>query len=332
MGKSMETFSRQLNYTICAILCLISMVLTGCFALNFSSINDNSSNSAFIILSPFLLIAVGITLDLSKYVFWATHNKNSHEGYKLLAVILMLFSWMASVAFFISSENEKINEYRKQTAEYLSYQSKLMYLDRTIEIKTDLLNKRLNSRFHEQWDKSETITQEIQDLQANRVNLIANEQSMGISEAYSNLVSMAFFNAIAEMLNLDRHTVRNVFYALLAFLIEVCALGLIGVCRLQQNKRTSNQPPSPITRDTSPRLPTADEHNILLQNEEANENEEETRLMNDIKNGLVPPVFNQIKALNYALSQKNIKHILQTLKNTGVLKEGPRRSLVLIKS
>jgi len=327
--EKLEKFTSNLKYIMCALLCLISMVLTGCFALSFSAVNSSTGNSAFILWSPILLLAVGIALDLSKYIFWAVHNMKWHQAYKLLAVILMLFSWMASVAFFITSEDEKISSYRKQTVEYLTYQTQLADLDRNIEAQNQLLNNRLSSRFHDQWDKGEIITQDIQALQQQRKALIAKEQSIGIREAYNHLVSLAFFNAIATMTNIDNNTVRNIFYAILALLIEICALGLIGVCRIEKKTLPSVVPSPSLVLQTSEPIDQMDNSQLIQDSPEIIENIETSRLIEDIKQGSVPPVFNQIKAMNYNLSQKDIRLTLQTLKETGILKEGARRSLVL---
>ena len=327
--EKLEKIAGELKYVMCALLCLISMILTGCFALSFGSVNSSANNTAFILWSPILLLAVGVALDLSKYIFWAVHNKKWHQAYKLLAVILMLFSWMASVAFFITSEDEKISTFRKQTADYLSYQTQLSDLDRNIETKSQLLNNRLNSRFHDQWEKGEIITQEIQVLQQQRKTLIAQEQNIGIQDAYDHLVSLAFFNAIATMTNTDKNTVRNIFYAILALLIEVCALGLIGVCRLDKKGLVLAAPSPPLGSQTSALIEQRDNSQFIQDSPETLADAEISRLIEDIKRGSVPPVFNQIKALNYNLSQKDIRLTLQTLKEMGVLKEGSRRSLVL---
>jgi len=327
--EKLERLAGDLKYVMCTLLCLISMVLTGCFALSFGAVNSNTGNNALNLWSPILLLAVGIALDLSKYIFWAVHNKKWHQAYKLLAVILMLFSWMASVAFFITSEDEKIATYRKQTADYLSYQTQLADLDRNIEAQNQLLKNRLSSRFHDQWDKGEIITQEIQGLQQQRKALIAKEQSIGIQDAYNHLVSLAFFNAIAKMTNIDKNTVRNIFYAILALLIEICALGLIGVCRVDKKVTPAIAPsPSLLNQNSAPTEQT-DDARLNQDSPEIVEDAETSRLIEDIKQGSVPPVFNQIKSLNYNLSQKAIRQTLQTLKETGVLKEGARRSLVL---
>jgi len=327
--EKLERLAGDLKYVMCALLCLISMVLTGCFALSFGAVNSITDNNTFILWSPILLLAVGIALDLSKYIFWAVHNKKWHQAYKILAVILMLFSWMASVAFFITSEDEKIATYRKQTPDYLSYRTQLADLDRNIEAQNQLLKNRLSSRFHDQWDKGEIITQKIQGLQQQRKALIAKEQSIGIQDAYNHLVSLAFFNAIATMTNIDKNTVRNIFYAILALLIEICALGLIGVCRVDKKATPALAPsPSLLNQNAAPTEQT-DNGQLSQISSEIIEDAETSRLIDDIKQGSVPPVFNQIKSLNYNLSQKAIRQTLQTLKETGVLKEGARRSLVL---
>jgi len=131
------------------------------------------------------------------------------------------------------------------------------------------------------------------------------------------------------MINADKNTVRNVFYAILALLIEVCALGLIGVCRIEKKAQPLVAPSPSLVNQSSEQIEQTE--NVLLNQDvlETLEDAETSRLIEDIKRGSVPPVFNQIKALNYNLSQKDIRLTLQKLKDSGILKEGARRSLAL---
>lgn len=104
------------------LLCAVSMILTALFALSFSGLQviqsdaglsgaqATASVNGFELLSAGLMIAVGIAIDSSKYLFW---SRAHHPGFIALSLGLVIFSWLASLAFFwpvmpyyISSKSE----------------------------------------------------------------------------------------------------------------------------------------------------------------------------------------------------------------------------------
>jgi hypothetical protein len=354
----MDKFVDGLKLTICGVLCAVSMVLTACFALSFGS-SGSEPGSIMAVVSPLILITIGVVIDLSKYLFWGARGENASLGFAFLAVVLMIFSWMASVAFFISSEEIKLTNFRKQTAQYKAFDLELKNLDEVITQKTKQSEKRLGSSFHNQWDKSEAITQDISTLMNKRAALLLQEPAIGLNQAQQTLVSMAFFRSIASLTGLQGDTVRNAFYGALALLIEVCAFGLLSLCRKdpltkleepfspmalleeipQKDKperavysQTAEHEPPPALEPPVPKELTL---SAIVQNERARNKKktlkknEEHRLITDIKGGKVPPIINRLKSLDYDLSQAQMKTILQALKDAGVLESAPRGRYVL---
>jgi|GEM_PF-748045 len=360
----MDNLSDYLKYSLCGVLCVVSMILTACFALSFGSTTGSDASKFMKIASPVILITIGVVLDLSKYIFWGASGKEKKGVFTFLAVVLMTFSWMASVAFFVSSEDKKVTDFRKETAEYIGFQTEIEFLKSTIEQKTLQSKKRLDSKFHDQWDKSEALTSDIEALSNRLKVLIKKEPSIGLEEARDSVVSIAFFHSISEVTGSNTIVVRNMFYGLLALLIEVCAFGLISLC----GRKVELEPP--ITAHNSFVDPVLAEHiniegndsckdTLLLDDDEnvildPNDDDlvappspapysgksltkekiykyssEELRLINDIKSEEVPPVFRRIKELDYDITQTRIREILQELKIQGVLVQGARNSLVL---
>ncbi len=297
-----------------------------------------------------MLIAVGVLIDVSKYIFWGVKEDRTYRFYMSLALVLMAFSWMASVAFFISSEDTKLAVYRKQTAEYVAYKLEIVNIDHLIKQKQVISNKRLESVHHKQWDKSEAINREIQTLTEQRLALVLDEPNRGMNAAKKALVSAAFFQAISSLLNIEASTVRNMFYTILALLIEACALGLITLCNAENHvkpitqkkktvkgtvkskavpKRTLNKTIEAPQTETPQLTPQVEPKPVIKAKPKAAPTSGEERLIQDIKSGTVMPGFNYLKKRNYEVSQGRIKEILLELKSKGILKPGIRGSLKL---
>ncbi len=351
-GNKMKKTLGIIRYALCGVLCFVSIVLTACFALSFGSGGEGISESTTINkIYPVILITIGVVLDLSKYIFWSARDVKGKVNYTGLAVVLMAFSWMASVAFFITNEEKNVTTHRKETAEYTAYLSELKSIDSVINQKSMQSEKRLDSRFHDQWDKSEELTDSIEELYKRRMALIASESGIGLSEAQEIMVSMAFFQSISKITSVEPRSVRNSFYGALALLIELCAFGLIALCKIEDDDRKNEgYCDVGLEEQDSVRLPEN------IKNKGSNEkfdvkplktvtvgkritglkkperyNAEEMKLINDIKNGKTSPIFNQLKELNYDISQAKMRKILQDLKSQGVLVSGARRSLELAK-
>ena len=330
----------SLKFSLCAVLCIVSMVLTALFALSFGSDSVPIENGILDGSSSIILITIGLVLDLSKYIFWgAADYSRTGNVYKGLAIVLMVFSWMASVAFFITNEEQKVTTQRKDTPQYQAFLSEIESLDLMIDQKSVQSKKRLGSKYHDQWDKSEELTSQVEKLVQRRQTLLNSEPSIGMDTVSENLVSMAFFTSVSRIVNMDSDVVRNVFYGMLALLVEVCAFGLIRLCRRPMVKMETPDHPAPHNMNDQ----ETDYSRSLVDNPNTNKirvaecdsdnkktySDAEIRLIRDIKSGEAPPVFNKLKEMDYGLSQVKIRRILKELKDDGILTEGSRRSLVL---
>jgi len=355
----MSVISKCLKYFLCGVLCFVSMILTACFALSFGSVPSPEEGELYKITSILLLITIGVVLDLSKYIFWNASSKGKSAYFVSISIVLMIFSWIASVAFFVSTEDKKVSDFRKQSSEYLAYEQEIKSIKLAIDQKTLQSIKRLDSKFHEQWDKSENLTKNIDQLTSKLNNLILNEPNVGLDQAKSSMASIAFFDSISKITNLDSVSVRNLFYGLLALLIEVCALGLLTLCNGKNNylpssplsafesniahenkyqvdhdqkaetKNESIQSEGILVKGESSPLPFPEPIKSWVLGPNSKFNAEELRLIEDITSSSVPPVFRRIKDLDYGITQIRIREILQELKAKGYLTHGSRNSLVL---
>jgi len=190
------------------------------------------------------------------------------------------------------------------------------------------------------------LSNDIVALEMARDQLVLGEMSIGLSDARKSMVSVAFFHSIARMTNIDVNTVRNMFYGALALLIEICAFGLISLCRtdegtiladlpspvlIQKNKKedaqiSDHRSTLPIDRNSSS---SSGQTNFFKTDVTYRHKSDELRLVNDIKSGVAPPIFNRLKELGYDVSQVRIRALLKELKDEGILVDGKRRSLVL---
>lgn len=314
----------DLKYVLCCFLCFLSMVLTACFSWSFGAGIEEGSSQLKIYGALALLVLIGLVLDLSKYVFWSASAGGKNRIYRSMAIVLMLFSWLASVAFFISSEKHKLSQVRENTAEYKAYSAKLEGLTRQISGKQRQFSQRIESKFHDQWDRSDSYSVEIKALTDEQYALILKEPKIGIETAAELVSSMAFFNSVAGFLNVDVGGVRNSFYALLALLIELCAFGLLSLCEFHShNARSESEGCNACSMENF--VHAMDEISEVVESNVAGIEEQ---LIADIRSGKVAPVFNQLKG-NYDLSHVKIRTILTNLKEEGVLVAGARRSLQL---
>jgi hypothetical protein len=67
----------------------------------------------------------------------------------------MTFSWLASCAFFMSSETSLLQEAQTNTGEYVALQHRIEGLTQEISHHECLLDNRLNSSYHKQWEAGE---------------------------------------------------------------------------------------------------------------------------------------------------------------------------------
>jgi hypothetical protein len=216
-------------------MCGASMVLTGMFSLSFA-IHHSDELTFFTIFSAALMLMIGICIDLSKYIFWI---HRSSPIYLILSVLLGFFSLSASVAFFINQEERDIEEKRIETMTYQSYSKKIATLISLIQTKQEAAEKRLNSRYHEQWNKADKTIEEIEQL-SEKLNLLeSGRSSVGITDARKNSAVSSFFVSISEVFDIPVKTVTVAAFSLLSVLIEVCSMGIIGINHKTQASKSA---------------------------------------------------------------------------------------------
>lgn len=207
------------------LLCVVSLALTALFALSFTSTTSAESNIAY--LPQILMVSIGGGIDLSKYLFWRYRAK--HLAFYCMASVLVLFSCMASIAFFVTQEHQQIERGVVQTSEYKAYTTSIELLEKEIQAKQKLLDARLASQYHQQWDKAEDLVSELAALRDKLNQLINENHHVGVESAQKNISTAAFFLGISELLGVPFQSAVTLGYALLALLIELSALGVIAM-------------------------------------------------------------------------------------------------------
>ena len=311
------------------LLCSLSMVLTGLFAINFAVSTDtldNTTTASYAAIA--LLLLIGITIDLSKYLFWS--YRQVKRAYQWVSLGLVLFSWAASVSYFITQENHQLNAMRTRTPAYQNALDKIDSLKQIIDLKEDLLKKRLASRYHAQWDKSETLVHEIATLNRQVQRLTDGLSLAGIKEAQANIGSTVFFLQLAELTRLPLPLVTTLAYGLLALLIEVCALGTLSLSQHTRHKTTKphlcQQNGSINNRDdatTTTEKPNNDQKKTTKKGK-SSLTKRKDRLKRAILQQQVKPTFAAIKRGKYQLSQAAIKDVLTELYEAEALEKTTR--------
>lgn len=224
------------------LLCGTSMLLTALLLLQVNALNELAASEAhWQTFTLILTVTVGLALDGCKYIFIDTQSRWRQS----LAGCLLVLSWFASVAFFVYQDQHMFEKVRQNTPEYEHYQTKLEQLNTAIAHKEQLRIQRLQSSYHQQWDKAEQLSQEIQTLQTQRLKLLGKEKTIGSSQTKQQGMP-AFYKQLALYLQQDTETIKYGVYAVLAFMIEVCALALWSVpldmrSRKQERSRFNNE-------------------------------------------------------------------------------------------
>ncbi len=207
------------------LLCCVSLTLTALFALSFTS--AISMETGIKHLPQLLMVAIGVGIDLSKYLFW--HYRCHHRAYYALAFVLVLFSCMASIAFFVTQEQQQMRKAVQNTAAFQAQSVSIALLEKEILAKQKLVDARLASRYHDQWDKGERLAGELAALRGTLGQLLNANNDIGVDQARQQISTAAFFLGISNILGTSFASTVTVGYALLALLIELSALGVIAL-------------------------------------------------------------------------------------------------------
>lgn len=286
------------------LLCGISMMLTGLFALSFAPAFSISTSVHY--LPHVLMVLVGIGVDLSKFLFWQARKQ--HVAFNIMAISLVVFSCAASVAFFLGQERASVEKVRATTAIFKAHQEDIALLSREIQSKQNLLEKRLSSQFHNQWDKGAVLAMELSDLRDELTAKIRQSQDMGRDEARQTVSTSAFFSNIAEISGASLQLVMTLSYGVLALLIEICALGMMAIS--SSSERRGQLPP----QDVPGVIP-----DTIAQ-----------RIKRDILQGVTPPVARRL-ITTYRIRHALARDILVDLADKGNLRR-QGKSYVLCES
>ena len=312
------SFMLNLIRLVQTVFFLVSMLLTGLFAMSLSGANFDvvieADERGHTIFMAGLFVLIGCCIDVGKYLFWA--KRQISQYFKALGLVLMVFSWLASCAFFISSEMKLLKEVQQRSPEYAAIQQEINGLQKNIAIEEQLLNKRLGSSYHKQWEQAQNSAVRIAGFQAKIAEKKSSLSQVGLSAASKELETTKLFVAISHTLNISLDTARTVGYAVLALLLEVSTLGMISLAGAEKEADRS--------------LSLDSEHQ---PNDDAVEDEEYrqklARLTFDIQNGKIRPVLRVIKSADYGLSLDQIRAVLRDLHSAGILDTDIRNSYKL---
>jgi len=311
----------KLIWFVQTVFFLVSMLLTGLFAMSLSGADFDSAmktgESYQSIFMAALFILIGCCIDVGKYLFWVKRQISRY--FKMLSLVLMVFSWLASCAFFLSSEMRLIKETQQRSPEYVSLQQEIDGLQKNIAIEEQLLNKRLGSSYHQQWEQAQNSAARIEKF---HVEIAAKQSALsqvGLSSSVNQLETTKLFAAISHTLNIGLDTARTAGYAVLALLLEVSTLGMISLAGAEREVDSLLFP-----RPDEPELSPDDDTAI----DEAYR-QKLAQLTIDILQGKTRPVLRVIKSANYDLTLDQIRAVLRDLHTVGILDTDIRNSYKL---
>lgn len=302
------------------IFCLVSMILTSLFALSLSGVTvdalpDQEGWGKTVFLAA-LFISIGCCIDIGKYLFWSQRLRSRYYGF--LSLILMVFSWLASCAFLVTSEHNLVRESQVRSDHYIALQLRIESTRQAIAFHERLLEKRLGSAYHNQWKESETNFETIASLKSTLADLTEDSSNAGLEAAAKMVPTTRFFTGIGQVLNIDPQVVRLMGYGILSLLLELCTLGMIGLVRT-------------LKSDVAGDLATSSEDETAIQHDEyeAEVKQKVARLTSDILQGRIPPVLRKIKAAHYDLDLDVVRQVLRSLLDSGILEQDKRNSYKL---
>ena len=296
------------------LLCLVSMALTGLFALSLSGgkfdlLSEQGVSGETLFLSVLFLV-IGLSIDIGKYLFWAQRRQGRY--FFALSLLLMFFSWLASCAFLVSSEANVINRQRIQSSEYKALLQQIDNVHQEINYQEQLVAKRLSSTYHQQWAEGENNVQTIAQLRASLVIFTQKLSEAGKASAAQQVPVTAFFLNASQYIGISDKTVRFLAFGLLSLLLELSTLGMISLVQLRKLK--GNEQELTISRVNNINQSSFDEESVVLAQRAV------IHLICDILSGKSAPVFRTIRESKYGLDVSVI---------AGVLKEGKRNSYEL---
>lgn len=297
-------------YCLKMIMCGVSLSLTALFALNLSGFTPEliAAWTPLEWLSAILIVAIGLCIDAGKYLFW--FYRHLGRFYTAISISLVVFSWLASLAFFLSGEAGLMSKQQTRSPEYQSYLQQVVALKNEIRSRQALAEQQLASRYHQQWQEGEQQLQLIQTAQQALSQLIAQESEVGKEKVLAALPTQRLFVGIASVLDVGPNVVRTLGFAILALFLELCGLALMSLS-------------DAISRTEAP----LDQAEVIGDDKQGDDSAlERARLLRDIIARETDPVIRKIKQAGYQLPLEAIKEVLESLKAHGVLEDDIRNS------
>jgi hypothetical protein len=303
-----------------AIFCLVSMILTSLFALSLSGVSfdalpDQEGWGKIVFLAA-LFILIGCCIDIGKYLFWSQRLRSRYYG--VLSLVLMVFSWLASCAFLVASENDLVRKSQVRSDQYIALQLRIESTRQAIAFHERLLEKRLGSAYHSQWKESEANLETIAALKFTLADLTEDSSNVGLETAAQMVPTTRFFAGIGQVLNIDPQVVRVMGYGILSLLLELSTLGMIGLTRTLESDLGGDYG-APGEKET---VIDNGEYEIEVKKKVA-------QLTSDILQGRIPPVLRKIKAAHYDLDLDVVRQVLRNLLDSGILEQDKRNSYKL---
>ncbi len=295
--------------TSAGVLCCVSIVLTSLFAFSFSA----SRGEDLGIVALVLTLAIGVSVDLSKYLFWI--YRKAHYSFYFISLILLLFSWSASVSFFVTSERSNVERARLASASYQSHLAQIESLKQRIENKQHIIKARLASAYHDQWDKAEKLSLEITQLNSELSALLLKTQSIGMDDAESQIGSSTFFKSLANLMSTSTLIISSSFYGLLALMIETCSISLISLSGYLPKEKSNGKSRNAETEDfesTGVNAQTDIDKGEGPQRAVDNDKVTFDQVRVDILMEKVPPIARQIMN-RYKLRHSEVKEMLNEM-------------------
>ena len=304
------------------VFCLVSMILTGLFALSLSGVSlnvlsepDGVNRTLFLAV---LFVLIGCCIDIGKYLFWAQRQRSTY--FVGLSLTLMTFSWLASCAFFMSSDASVLQEAQTKTGEYVALQHRIESLTQEISHHERLLDNRLSSSYHKQWEAGEGDANTIAKLRVSLNVLIERLPSAGRENAAEQVPTAQFFKQVGEVLNVSVDTARIIGYGILSLLLEVSTLGMISLVQVFRADMKAGGRANSDGKGAF--IHNSDQLNLAAQ-------QAVIQLICDILSGQVPPVFRKLRAAEYGVDHSVIQQVLKNLHAIGLLEDGKRNSYKL---
>lgn len=294
------------------------MSLTSLFALELSGFSikefeDQILNGEMLWLAC-IFILIGCCIDIGKYIFWLFRYQSLY--YISLSMALMVFSWVASIAFLMSSESNLLENAQAQSVEYAASEQRINNITKEIEFQEKLLSNQLASSYHTQWEAGQENATHLSELRESLASVIESSSSAGEEVALDQVATTQFFIRLGEMLSVETNKVRFVGYGILSFLLEVATLGLIS---LTQSLRIIEGNIMGAVLDT--------ESTSLSLNSEVHQSV--GRLVSDILSGKIQPVLRKIQSAKYGIEINHTRKLLKNLYEAGILEKDKRNSFKL---